>query len=136
MAFIILLQTLDKNCGNLSVLIIGFYLFSCKKKKRKKKTLASKSTLHIVNLFSKNIVNQCKINNNNIVHQVPFRMQWVPTMKYPSPPSSGTICVSFETGRLVPELGGLGYQSGWFEKSNSKLQSHHKSSALWESYVQ
>ena len=30
-------------------------------------------------------------------------------VKYLSPPSSGTIYVSFEIGRLVPELGGLGY---------------------------
>ena len=49
MAFIILLQTLDKNCGNLNVLINWILFILMQKKKRKnKKTLASKSTLHIV----------------------------------------------------------------------------------------
>ena len=49
MAFIILLQTLDKNCGNFKCPDKLDFIYSHAKKKRKnKKTLASKSTLHIV----------------------------------------------------------------------------------------
>ena len=57
MAFIILLQTLYKNCGNLRVLIAQNFIYSHDKNKEKIKNFRVNSTLYF-------FVNQ-KNNNNN-----------------------------------------------------------------------
>ena len=57
MAFIILLQTLYKNCGNLRVLIAPNFIYSHDKYKEKIKNVCVNSTLYF-------FVNKKKNNNN------------------------------------------------------------------------
>ena len=92
MAFIILLQTLDKNCGNFKCPDKLDFIYSHAKIKIKIKKRWLQKVHYILYKFIILKYHQYKKKLIIIIytHQVPCRTWW-PTMKYPSLVGSGTL---------------------------------------------